>query len=187
MSSTQPHSPQPAEASEAGGSPEDLLPLVYEELRKLAACRLAQEPSGNTLQPTALVHEAWLRLTTSPGQEWNSRNHFFMAAAEAMRRILIERARRRNRLKRRGARHTVPIDELDLAASADPDSLLLVNEALERLAMHDPDKAALVKLRFFGGLGLEDAARVLGISEPTAKRRWAYSRAWLFHELDRLR
>ena len=168
-------------------SSDQILPLVYSELRKLAAIRIAQEAPGNTLQPTALVHEAWLRLGANPNQVWDNPRHFFMAAAEAMRRILIDRARRRKRLKRGGDLRPVPIEELELAVDADPDSLLLVEEALERFAAHDPEKAELIKLRFFVGLSLEETARVLGISEPTAKRRWAYARAWLFQEMDRLR
>jgi RNA polymerase sigma factor (TIGR02999 family) len=148
---------------------------------------MANEAAGHTLQPTALVHEAWLRLVDAPDQHWNSRNHFFMAAAEAMRRILIERARHKARLKRGGNQQRVPLEELDLATRADPDSLLLVEEALERLAAHDPVKAELVKLHFFVGLSLAESARVLEVSEPTAKRYWAYARAWLFQEIERLR
>lgn len=166
---------------------EELLPLVYEELRRLAGHKMANEAAGHTLQPTALVHEAWLRLVDTPNQHWNSRNHFFMAAAEAMRRILIERARRKARLKRGGDQQRVPLDDLDLAIHADSETLLMVEEALERLTAHDPVKAVLVKLRFFVGLSLEEAAPVLGVSEPTAKRYWAYARAWLFQEIERLR
>jgi len=166
---------------------EELLPLVYEELRKLAAHNLAQEAAGNTLQPTALVHEAWLRLVGAPGQDWNSRNHFFMAAAQAMRRILIERARHKSRLKRGGDRQRVHLEELELATNADSETLLLIEEAMERLAKADPVKARLVDLRFFTGLNLEEAAQVLGVSTPTAKRYWAYARAWLFQEIERLR
>jgi RNA polymerase sigma factor (TIGR02999 family) len=166
---------------------QQLLPLVYEELRKLAAYQMAQEAAGHTLQPTALVHEAWLRLVAAPAQDWNSRNHFFMAAAQAMRRILVERARQKSRLKRGGDQQRVPLEELDLAANADSESLLLVEEAMERLAKADPVKARLVELRFFTGLSLEEAAQVLGVSTPTAKRYWAYARAWLFQEIERLR
>jgi len=166
---------------------EELLPLVYEQLRKLAAHNLAQEAAGNTLQPTALVHEAWLRLVGAPEQDWNSRNHFFMAAAQAMRRILIERARQKSRLKRGGDQQRVPLEELELATNADSETLLLIEEAMERLAKADPVKARLVELRFFTGLSLEEAAQVLGVSTPTAKRYWAYARAWLFQELERLR
>src|SRR6266568_456193 len=166
---------------------EELLPMVYEELRKLAAARMAREAAGHTLQPTALVHEAWLRLVGAPEQNWNSRNHFFMAAAQAMRRILIERARQKSRLKRGGDQQRVPLEELDLATNADSETLLLVEEAMERLANADPVKARLVELRFFTGLSLAEAAQVLGVSEPTAKRYWAYARAWLFKEIERLR
>ena len=166
---------------------EQLLPLVYEELRKLAAYQMAQEAAGHTLQPTALVHEAWLRLVGAPEQDWNSRNHFFMAAAQAMRRILIERARQKSRLKRGGDQQRVPLEELELATNADSETLLLVEEAMQRLANADPVKAQLVELRFFTGLSLEEAAQVLSVSTPTAKRYWAYARAWLFQEIERMR
>ena len=170
-----------------GKAAEELLPLVYEELRKLATHNMAHEAAGHTLQPTALVHEAWLRLVGAPHQDWNSRNHFFMAAAQAMRRILIERARQKSRLKRGGDHQRVSLEELDLATNADSETLLLVEEALERLAAIDSIKAKLVELRFFTGLSLEEAAQVLGISNPTAKRYWVYARAWLFQEIERLR
>jgi RNA polymerase sigma factor (TIGR02999 family) len=170
-----------AEAADA------LLPLVYEELRRLATHKMALEAPGNTLQPTALVHEAWLRLVGAPAQDWHSRGHFFMAAAQAMRRILIERARSKSRLKRGGDQHRVPLEELELAEHADSETLLLVEEALQRLAKEDPVKARLVELRFFTGLSNEEAAQVLGVSAPTAKRYWAYARAWLFQEIERLR
>jgi RNA polymerase sigma factor (TIGR02999 family) len=170
-----------------GKAAEELLPLVYDELRKLAAAPMAHEAAGQTLQATALVHEAWLRLVDAPEQNWNSRNHFFMAAAQAMRRILIERARQKSRLKRGGDQQRVPLEELDLATNADTETLLLVEEAMERLAVADPVKAKLVELRFFTGLSLAEAGQVLGISEPTAKRYWAYARAWLFQEIERLR
>jgi RNA polymerase sigma factor (TIGR02999 family) len=166
---------------------EELLPLVYDQLRKLASHHMAQEAAGHTLQPTALVHEAWLRLVEAPGQNWNSRNHFFMAAAQAMRRILIERARQKGRLKRGGDQQRVPLEELDVATNADSETLLMIEEAMERLAEADPTKAKLVELRFFTGLSLEEAAQVLGVSTPTAKRYWAYARAWLFQEIERLR
>jgi RNA polymerase sigma factor (TIGR02999 family) len=148
---------------------------------------MSLEAPGHTLQPTALVHEAWLRLVGAPVQDWNSRGHFFMAAAQAMRRILIERARQKSRLKRGGDQQRVPLEELDLAERADSETLLLVEEALQRLAQEDPVKARLVELRFFTGLSNEEAARVLGVSAPTAKRYWAYARAWLFQEIERLR
>jgi RNA polymerase sigma factor (TIGR02999 family) len=166
---------------------EELLPLVYEELRRLAAARMANESPGQTLQATALVHEAWLRLSGNSKQNWNSRNHFFMAAAEAMRRILIERARQRNRLKRGGGQQRVPLEDLDLAIHADSETLLLVDEAMALLTAQDPVKARLVELRFFTGLSLQEAAQVLGISHPTAKRYWSYARAWLFQEIQKLR
>src|ERR1041385_2474021 len=171
-----------------GGKPaEELLPLVYEQLRHLAAAKMAQEAPGNTLQPTALVHEAWLRVAGKENQHWNSRNHFFMAAAEAMRRILIERARQKSRQKRGGRQERGPLEELDLAVNADSETLLLVEEALEKLKASDPNKASIVELRFYTGLRLDEAAQVLGISTPTAKRYWAYARAWLFQEIERLR
>jgi len=169
-----------------GKASEELLPLVYDELRRLAAHHMAQEAAGHTLQPTALVHEAWLRLVGAE-QHWNSRNHFFMAAAQAMRRILIERARQKARLKRGRDQQRVPLEGLELATNADSETLLLVEEALGRLASADAVKARLVELRFFTGLSLEEAARVLGVSTPTAKRHWAYAKAWLFQEIERLR
>jgi RNA polymerase sigma factor (TIGR02999 family) len=161
---------------------EDLLPLVYDELRKLAAARLAHEPEGQTLQPTALVHEAWLKLAGSE-QAWSGRGHFFSAAAEAMRRILIDRARQRKRERHGGGRTRVKLDAVDMAVATDGDTLLEVNEALERLSQESPQKAQLVKLRYFGGLTLSEAAQALGISLATAKRHWAYARAWLLCEL----
>jgi|SRR6266403_2295688 len=170
-----------------GGAAADLLPLVYEQLRQLATYKMAQEAPGNTLRPTALVHEAWLRIAGNQEQHWNSRNHFFMAAAEAMRRILIERARQKARLKRGGDQQRVPLENLELAINADSETLLLVEEALERLKAADPVKAKLIELRFFTGLSLEESAQVLGVSTPTAKRYWAYARAWLFQEIERLR
>ena len=166
---------------------EELLPLVYEQLRHLAASRMAQEAPGHTLQPTALVHEAWLRIAGHQNQHWNSRNHFFMAAAEAMRRILVEHARQKSRIKRGGDQHRVPLEDLELAVNADSETLLITEEALERLKLADPVKARLVELRFFTGLTLDEAAEVLGISAPTAKRYWAYARARLFQEIERLR
>src|SRR2546427_248691 len=135
-----------------GSAAAELLPLVYEQLRHLAAAKMAQEAPGNTLQPTALVHEAWLRIAGNQDQHWNSRNHFFMAAAEAMRRILVERARQKSRLKRGGDQQRVLLEELDIATNADSETLLLVEEALEQLVKADPVKAKLVELRFFTGL-----------------------------------
>ncbi|MCU0782614.1 MAG: ECF-type sigma factor [Verrucomicrobia bacterium] len=163
----------------------ELLPLVYEELRKLAAQKLAHEAPGQTLQATALVHEAWLRLGGDEQPEWQNRAHFFAAAAEAMRRILIDNARRKRALRHGGGAERVDLDGLDLAASVDDEQLLALHEALDRLAAHDAVKAELVKLRFFAGLTIEQAAQVMGFSEPTAKRHWAYARAWLYREINR--
>jgi RNA polymerase sigma factor (TIGR02999 family) len=162
---------------------EKLLPLVYEELRKLAAHRMAREAPGQTLQPTALVHEAWLRLVGKTDPQFHSRAHFFAAAAEAMRRILVEHARRKARLKRGGEWERVRLDEVQLAEECDPETVLRVDSALENLAKDHPEKAELVKLRFFVGLSLPEAARVLNISGTTAKRYWAFARAWLYGEM----
>ncbi|MEW6156885.1 MAG: ECF-type sigma factor [Verrucomicrobiota bacterium] len=165
---------------------EELLPLVYEELRKLAAHRMAQESPGQTLQPTALVHEAYLRLLgPAPAVHWEGRGHFFSAAAEAMRRILIERARRRNRLKHGGALQRIDFAQLDVAIAESDDAVVAVSEALDKLAGEDSLGAELIKLRFFAGLSNLEAARMLGLSERTAKRTWAYARAWLFEELKK--
>jgi RNA polymerase sigma factor (TIGR02999 family) len=165
---------------------EDLLPIVYEELRKLAAHRMAAEMPGQTLQPTALVHEAWLRLVGSAeGQSWNNRGHFFAAAAESMRRILVERARRRHRMKHGGEYQRVDLAQLDVAISEDDGMVLAVNEALEKLGEKDPTGAELIKLRFFAGLPNVEAAAMLGLSERTGKRTWAYARAWLYEELKK--
>jgi RNA polymerase sigma factor (TIGR02999 family) len=163
---------------------ERLLPLVYSELRQLAAARMAQEAPGQTLQPTALVHEAWLRLVGGKHQNWQSRGHFFGAAAEAMRRILIERARRKQADKRGARAVHLDLDQVDVAATADDDTLLAINDALEKLAREDAPCAELVKLRFFVGLDYNDAAKALGISERTAKRYWTFARAWLYRELS---
>ena len=164
---------------------EELLPLVYEELRKLAAHKMSNEAAGHTLQPTALVHEAWLKLTRPGSQQWNSRGHFFCAAAEAMRRILIDRARMRNRERHGHGLQRVDLEQVDVAVTTDDDTLLRINEALDKLAGEAPEKAELIKLRFFAGLSIEDAASALGISPATAKRHWAFARAWLFAELIR--
>ena len=159
---------------------EELLPLVYEELRRLAAHKMAQEAPGQTLQPPALAHEAWLRLGADGQPPWTNRAHFFVAAAEAMRRILVERARRRTALKRGGAAGRVSLDEVEIPIEvADDERLLAVDEALEEFAACDPRKAELVKLRYFTGMSFEEAASVLGIAVPTAKEWWAYGRAWL--------
>jgi RNA polymerase sigma factor (TIGR02999 family) len=163
----------------------ELLPVVYEELRRLAAHRMAGQAPGQTIQATALVHEAWLRLAGNDGVRWNDRAHFFRAAAEAMRRILIDAARSKGRQKRDGGQR-IELSSLDLATEATPEVLLIVHEALGNLAVEDEVKAELVKLRFFTGLTLEEAARVLGLSEATAKRAWSFARAWLFREIKRL-
>jgi RNA polymerase sigma factor (TIGR02999 family) len=161
-----------------------LLPLVYEELRRLASAKMALQPAGQTLQATALVHEAWLKMAGNPGASWNDRQHFFRAAAEAMRQILIDRARAKQRLKRGGDPVRVSLDNVDLAADAEPEALLLVDEALQMLARESPDKAELVKLRFYIGLTVEETAQALGVSEKTVKRHWTHARAWLFRELQ---
>lgn len=162
----------------------DLLPLVYDELRRLAAHRLAGERQEHTLQPTALVHEAWLRVAGGDERAWQGRQHFFAAAAEAMRRILVDRARCRLAAKRGAGAQRVDVSEVDLPApTADDDGLLRVSEALEKLARVDPRKAELVKLRYFAGLPFAEAAAALGIAVPTAKQWWAYARAWLTVEL----
>ena len=162
---------------------EELLPIVYNELRRMAAHKMSSEPAGHTLQPTALVHEAWLRLVDSTSQSWQNRAHFFGAAAEAMRRILIERARRKSRQRRGSGAVHIDADEIEIASPAPDDQLLALNDALDRFAALEPQQAELVKLRYFVGLKIEEAAEVLGISEATAKRWWAYSRAWLFDQV----
>lgn len=163
---------------------EQLLPLVYDELRKLAAQRLAQEKPGQTLQATALVHDAYLRLVgTDEARGWDGRGHFFAAAAEAMRRILVDNARRKRTEKHGAGRRRWDAARLDVAAEAAPEDLLDLDEALARLAAEDPAKAELVKLRFFAGFTVEEAARALGISRATADRHWHYARVWLFSEM----
>jgi RNA polymerase sigma factor (TIGR02999 family) len=159
---------------------ESLLPLVYDELRKLAAVRLAEEKPGQTLQATALVHEAYVRLVdVDNAQHWNSRGHFFAAAAEAMRRILVEQARRKQRDKRGGGRHRLPLDADLVADHSDAEELLAINDALDRLAEQDAQAAELVKLRYFSGLSIEEAARVIGIPRSTAYVQWSFARAAL--------
>jgi RNA polymerase sigma factor (TIGR02999 family) len=163
---------------------DQLLPLVYDELRKLAAQRLAQERPGQTLEATALVHEAYLRLVgAQASQAWSSRGHFFAAAAEAMRRILVENARRKNRIKHGGQLERVDLETIDLPTRMASDELLALDEALGKLKEHDPQKALLVDLRYFGGLTIEQAAEVLGISRVTAHRYWTYARAWLHQQM----
>ena len=163
---------------------EQLLPLVYEQLRRLAAQKLAQEKPGQTLQATALVHEAYLRLVdVETAQRWNSRGHFFAAAAEAMRRILIDRARKQRAAKRGGHRRRLDIDAVDVATRATADQLLAIDDALAKLALEDPEAARLVELRYFAGLSVGEAGAALGISTATAYRHWKYARAWLHSEL----
>ena len=165
-------------------APGELLPLVYEELRKVAAAKMAQERPGQTLQATALVHEAWLRLTAGTAPQFQNRAHFFCAAAEAMRRILIDRARRRLAAKRGAGAELVDLDQVEISfITADDDRLLLLDEALDKLAALDSRKAELVKLRYFVGLSFKEAAAALGIAVPTAKQWWAYVRAWLAVEM----
>lgn len=176
----------------------DLLPAVYAELRRLAAAKMAQEAPGHTLQPTALVHEAWLRLQPPTRDEglsdaaeqerrWQNRAHFFFAAAEAMSRILIESARRKKAMRHGGGVERLDIEEVEIAmpSNANDDDLLAVHEALLKLATRDPQKAELVKLRYFIGLTIEDAAEILGISTATASRYWAFARAWLYQEIKK--
>ena len=165
---------------------EELLPLVYEELRILAAQKLSNESPGQTLQATALVHEAYLRLVNQDQQDWSHRGHFFAAAAEAMRRILIENARRKQSLRRGGRRKKMRLTKLQLESAdiSDPDILLELNEALEKLSQQDKLKADLVKLRFFAGLTLAQAAQALGISSATADRYWSFARSWLYVEIS---
>jgi RNA polymerase sigma factor (TIGR02999 family) len=162
---------------------EELLPLVYDELRKLAASRMAQEAPGQTLQATALVHEAWLRLSGDPRQRWNSRGHFFAAAAEAMRRILVDNARRKRALRRGGGREPVDLSRLELAPEPSDDHLLEVSEALDELARLDPRQAEVVKLRFFVGMKLEEIASLHAVSVKTVQRQWTHARAWLFERI----
>lgn len=174
------------EAAEQGDptAAHQLLPLVYEELRRLAAHKMANEAAGHTLQPTALVHEAWLRLVGNENQKWDGRAHFFAAAAEAMRRILIDRARRKRAARHGGGQQRVELQETDLAAPGDDDQLLAVNDALDKLALQHKDEAEVVKLRYFVGMTNEEAAEALGISVRTAKYYWTHARAWLFREVQ---
>lgn len=169
----------PSGRSQAHNSAE-LLPLVYQELRRLAAHKLAQERPGQTLQATSLVHEAWLRLEGTNDQKWNGETHFFAAAAQSMRRILVENARRKQRLKRGGGCERVEVDTVDLACPLPDDDLLALDEALTQLAAVDPVAAELVNLRFFTGLTQSEAAAQLGLSRSTADRTWVFARAWLF-------
>jgi len=164
---------------------EELLPLVYNELRRMAAHKMSSEPVGHTLQPTALVHEAWLKLVDSHSQSWQNRAHFFGAAAEAMRRVLIARARRKHTQRRGGGAAHLDANEIEIASPAPDEQLLALNEALDRFAALEPQQAELVKLRYFVGLKIEEAAEILGISTATAKRWWAYARAWLYEVIQK--
>jgi RNA polymerase sigma factor (TIGR02999 family) len=164
---------------------DELLPLVYEELRLLAAQKLSHEPPGQTLQATALVHEAYLRLVGDPSSSWQGRAHFFAAAAEAMRRLLIESARRKGRLKRGAGRRRIDLEAVSLAIDTPADDLIALDEAFTRLAKEDPEAAEVVKLSYFGGLTLEETAEALGISRRTAQRYWTFARAWLYEEMTR--
>src|SRR5438876_9113712 len=166
---------------------EELLPLIYNELRRLAAHKMVAEAPGHTLQPTALVHEAWLRLGGDEQPTWANRIHFFCAAAEAMRRILIDRARSKQARRHGGGQQRLDVDEVEIAAPMQEDELLAVNEALDRFSQHAPQKAELVKLRYFAGFGLKEAGQMLGISEPTAVRWWTYSKTWLYQAIQERR
>jgi len=174
------------EAVGAGEQPaaEELLPLVYDELRRLAAAKMAKEAPGQTLQPTALVHEAWLRLIGVEEAHFQNRGHFFAAAAEAMRRILVERARRKQRVRHGGALERVNANEVDLATDVPDDKLLQVHEVLDELEQEDRLQAQVVKLRFFVGLNTGEVARALGMSERTVRYRWAHAKAWLYQHID---
>ena len=167
-----------------GRASDELLPLVYNELRQLASARMAQEAGGQTLQATALVHEAWLRMVGAGDRTWQNRAHFFGAAAEAMRRILVENARRKSRLKRGGGQIRLDVEDVDLAAATPDEKVLLMDEALEELKAQDPEKARLVVLKFFGGLTNQEVAENLGVTERTVERQWAYAKAWLFEKIQ---
>ncbi len=175
---------QAAQQGDAGAV-EELLPLIYNELRQIAAGKMAHEAAGHTLQPTALVHEVWLRLVGGSQQSWPSRAYFFAAAAEAMRRILVEHARRKQSLKRGGEFEREELTEATLVLNAPPDELLAVNDALEKLAAEDPGAAELVKLRYFVGMTMEESATALNLAPRSAERLWTYARAWLQREIER--
>lgn len=162
---------------------EELLPLVYEELRRLAAARMARESAGQTLQPTALVHEAWVRLVEDGSRTWENRAHFFGAAAEAMRRILIDRARRKARIKHGGGMERIDLEHLDVAAALPDEKILLMDEALERLKAEDSETARVVVLKFYGGLTNEEIVQILGSSDRTVRRRWNYAKVWLYDSI----
>ena len=163
---------------------DQLLPLVYEELRKLAAARMAREKPGQTLQATALVHEAWLRLAGAEPQRWDNRRHFFAAAAESMRRILVEKARRRLRVRHGGGLERVDLDDVEIASDVREDQLVAMDEALARLEREDPKKAEVVKLRYFVGMTNRETAEAMGLSEATVERHWAFAKAWLFSKIQ---
>jgi RNA polymerase sigma factor (TIGR02999 family) len=166
---------------------EELLPLVYDELRRLATSRMARESAGQTLQPTALVHEAWVRLVEDGSRTWQNRAHFFGAASEAMRRILIERARRKARIKHGGGQERLNIEDFELAETLPDDAILLVDEALERLKTANPEMARVVVLKFYGGLTNEEIVEITGTSVRTVKRQWNYAKAWLFNNITKHR
>jgi RNA polymerase sigma factor (TIGR02999 family) len=168
-----------------GHPSEELLPLVYNELRNLAAARMAQEASGQTLQATALVHEAWMRVAGNGPRKWENRGHFFAAAAEAMRRILIENARRKSRLKHGGGQIRVELEEFNLAAASPDEQVLQLEDALEKLQAQDPPKAQIVVMKFFGGMTDREIAEVQGVTERTVERHWAFAKAWLLSEIKR--
>ncbi len=176
--------PRTAESLDNPQAAEKFLPLVYDELRRLAAHRMAAQPSDHTLQATALVHEAYLRLLGHGDHTWQNRRHFFAAAAEAMRHILVDRARRKAAVRHGGGQARLNFDDVLVASAVSDDAIMQVNDALEKLASHDTTAAELVKLRFFAGLTLAQAGELLGFSERTAKRTWAYARAWLYQELQ---
>ncbi len=161
-----------------------LLPLVYDELRRMAAARMAGEAAGHTIQPTALVHEAWLRLSGGDAQPWQNRAHFFGAVSEAMRRILIDSARRKSRLKRGGRQTRLALEDLDLAEAAPDEKLLLIHETLTALEAENPERARVVVMKFFGGLANREVAEALGVSERTVNRHWSCAKAWLFLRLQ---
>jgi RNA polymerase sigma factor, TIGR02999 family len=176
--------PRIAEPVDDPNVAEKFLPLVYDELRRLAARRMAAQPSDHTLQATALVHEAYLRLLGTGDHTWQNRRHFFAAAAEAMRHILVDRARRKAAIRHGGGQARLNLDDVLLAFAVSDDAIMQVNDALEKLALHDATAAELIKLRFFAGLTLAQAGELLGFSERTAKRTWAYARAWLYQEIQ---
>ncbi|MCR6655000.1 MAG: ECF-type sigma factor [Opitutus sp.] len=163
-----------------GGASEEILPLIYHDLRRQAGAQMAAEPAGQTLQPTALVHEAWLRIVAGKRQRWENRAHFFGAAAEAMRRILIENARRKLRLKRGAGHARVNIEDVELAEATPEEKILLIDEAMERLREEDPERAQIVLLKFYGGFSNKEVAASLGMAERSVERHWAYAKAWLF-------